>query len=65
MDWLRKPLLRLGRAHVSLVTLAEFAAALAAVVLVARLLRWLVGTRLLGLTGLPAGPRYAIGQFTY
>ncbi|MBI3457990.1 MAG: mechanosensitive ion channel [Candidatus Rokubacteria bacterium] len=65
MEWILRPLLTVGGAHISLLKLGEFLAALVIVVLTARVVGRLVGSRLLALTAMNRGLQYAIGRMTY
>lgn len=63
-EWVTAPLLTIGGIQVSVGGLAMFAAAVVVVVLVARTLGGLVGSRLLARTGIDPGLQYALGRMT-
>jgi small-conductance mechanosensitive channel len=65
MGWATRPFVTVGTAEISVLKLALFVAALVAVVLAARALGNLVGSRLLQRTAMDPGLQYAIGRFTY
>jgi small-conductance mechanosensitive channel len=65
MDWLTRPVVTIGRTYVNLVSLAEFLAALVIVIVAARFLGRLVGSRLLAYTAMSRGMQYALGRITY
>jgi len=65
MEWLTRTLFSLGRTPVSTLTVIEFGAAIALVIGLARSARWLLGSRLLRLAGMPQGLSYTVGQMAY
>lgn len=65
MDWLTRPLITIGGAQLDLVKLGQFLIAVAVVVVIARTVGWLVGSRLLARTAMHRGLQYAIGRMTY
>ena len=60
-----KPLLSIGQARVSVGNLGLFIGAVGLVVVVARAVRSLIGSRLLARTGMDRGLQYAIGRMVY
>ena len=65
LEWAAYPFVTIGGAHVSLVKLVLFLAFLTIVIVLARTVGGLVGSRLLERTGVDPGLRYAIGRMTY
>jgi small-conductance mechanosensitive channel len=65
MEWIERPLIAIGGVQVSLAKLAIFLGALVVVVIAARLVGILVGSRLLARTRMDRGLQYAIGRMTY
>lgn len=65
MNWLTEPLLSIGQARVSLAALGLFVCAVTLVVVVARAIGSLIGSRLLARTGMDRGLQYAIGRMVY
>ncbi len=62
VDLLGKPLFTMGRTEVSLALLIQFAVVMALVVLIARVIRHLLRTRVLARTKLDVGLQYAIAR---
>lgn len=65
MEWLTRTLFSLGRTPISLLTLVDFLVVIVLVVGLARIARWILGSRLLRLAGIPYGLSYAVGQISY
>ena len=65
MHWLTQPLLSIGQARVSLAALALFLCAVVLVVVFARAVGSLIGTRLLARAGMDRGLQYAVGRMVY
>jgi small-conductance mechanosensitive channel len=65
MEWVVRPLLTIGGAQISLVKLFQFLVAVVVVVVLARMIGRLVGSRLLRRTGMSPGLQYALERITY
>ncbi|OGB92242.1 MAG: hypothetical protein A2Z31_08100 [candidate division NC10 bacterium RBG_16_65_8] len=65
MNWLTQPLLSIGQARVSLAALVLFVCAVVLVVIFARAVGSLIGSRLLARAGMDRGLQYAIGRMVY
>ena len=65
MHWMNEPVLSIGGVQITALTLAKFLGAIVVVVVVARTIGRLIGSRLLARTAINRGLQYAIGQMTY
>jgi small-conductance mechanosensitive channel len=65
MEWMTRPFATLGRTEISALSVAEFLVVVVAVVVAARLVGQLVGSRLFARTAMDPGLQYATGRITY